>query len=340
VRRLGSPSQNPNFRSENPSVGCHSAGQDPPFVYAVLRSRLVAARFRAQCPFSQRAIRSALACSISAALVVSVAAQTYTVTNIGPLSGGTLSSATDINSSGQIASYSNITPSSSTRATLSSGGTLTNLGAPVGGTASWAWGLNDSGTIAGNATSHAFRYDLNSGTMPDLGTLGGANSTGYAINANGWVVGTSDVSLSNFNTRAFLAKPGSGLISLSLGGSFGGAYGINNSDVIVGSSLTAGDNNTFHAFIYQNGVMTDLNSLIAPSSGWLLNEALAINDAGQIVATAPSAANNAASSSPSPPSPSPRPTRSSLASPRSASSPAAVSAAGRSHRILSRGPAS
>ena len=69
----------------------------------------------------------------------------------------------------------------------------------------------------------------------------------------------------------------------TLGGTQAIAYGINDSDVIVGGSLTATNHATFHAFIYQGGIMTDLNTLIDPASGWHLTEALAINNAGQIV---------------------------------------------------------
>ena len=36
-------------------------------------------------------------------------------------------------------------------------------------------------------------------------------------------------------------------------------------------------------FLYSNGAMTDLNSLIDPHSGWTLETATAINDQGQIV---------------------------------------------------------
>ena len=38
-----------------------------------------------------------------------------------------------------------------------------------------------------------------------------------------------------------------------------------------------------HAIVFGDGYATDLNSLIAPSSGWLLSEAWSINDSGQIV---------------------------------------------------------
>ena len=38
-----------------------------------------------------------------------------------------------------------------------------------------------------------------------------------------------------------------------------------------------------HPFLYNNSTMTDLNTLIDPSSGWTLKNAQGINDAGQIV---------------------------------------------------------
>ena len=44
------------------------------------------------------------------------------------------------------------------------------------------------------------------------------------------------------------------------------------------------DNTSYiqRAFIYSDGIMTDLNSVITPGSGWTLNWATAINNAGQI----------------------------------------------------------
>lgn len=44
-----------------------------------------------------------------------------------------------------------------------------------------------------------------------------------------------------------------------------------------------GGNTVNHAFLFSNGAMTDLNSLIDPASGWGLTSAFDINDAGQIV---------------------------------------------------------
>jgi len=40
------------------------------------------------------------------------------------------------------------------------------------------------------------------------------------------------------------------------------------------------------AFLYENGMMRDLNALSDPASGWEITNAAAINDVGQIAATA------------------------------------------------------
>ncbi len=65
------------------------------------------------------------------------------------------------------------------------------------------------------------------------------------------------------------------------GGMSSYAQSINSSGAIVGyAALTSGAQ---HAFLYTNGVMVDLNSLIDPAEGWVLSGATGINDAGQIV---------------------------------------------------------
>jgi probable HAF family extracellular repeat protein len=66
-----------------------------------------------------------------------------------------------------------------------------------------------------------------------------------------------------------------------VGGSFSEAVGINATDKVVGGSSTSDGN--FHAFLYSDGVMRDLNSLIPANSGWTLTSAEAINGNGDIV---------------------------------------------------------
>jgi probable HAF family extracellular repeat protein len=67
----------------------------------------------------------------------------------------------------------------------------------------------------------------------------------------------------------------------TLGGSQSQAYGINDADKVVGHSFTSGDVSQ-HAFLYSDGVMKDLNSLIPADSGWDFRVATAINDNGHI----------------------------------------------------------
>lgn len=52
---------------------------------------------------------------------------------------------------------------------------------------------------------------------------------------------------------------------------------------MVGYSDLSGTSGTDHAFLYSGGAMTDLNTLIDPTSGWILQQATAINDSGWIV---------------------------------------------------------
>lgn len=125
---------------------------------------------------------------------------------------------------------------------------------------------------------HAFLYA--NGTMNDLGTLGGNFSVAYGINASGQVVGNSTIS-GNSTRHAFLYTNGTMEDLGSLGGD-SSAVGINAGGEIVGWADTAGDASE-HAFLYSNGSMIDLNNLIAPDSGWTLDDAAAINDNGWIV---------------------------------------------------------
>ena len=67
----------------------------------------------------------------------------------------------------------------------------------------------------------------------------------------------------------------------TLGGTSSYGFGVNDAGQVVGSlynSLTGGG----HAFLYSGGQMLDLNSLIAPSSGFALQWATGISDTGSI----------------------------------------------------------
>jgi probable HAF family extracellular repeat protein len=59
------------------------------------------------------------------------------------------------------------------------------------------------------------------------------------------------------------------------------ALAVNNRDQVVGLSLDTG-----HAFIWQDGRMTDLNQLVAPGTTLTLTDAQDINDRGVITGQA------------------------------------------------------
>jgi len=184
-------------------------------------------------------------------------------------------------------------------AALFSHGTVTDLGT-LGGTISEAFGINESGIIVGYSfdpsnNAHAFSWD---GSMHDLGTFpGGLWSYAYAINASGVIVGYSDLPGVG-NGHAFMVSPGGTLEDLTPGSpSYSQATAINTSGQIVGRMGTqAGVGYGVVPFLYSNGKLTDLNTIIdksdplaryvtlTGSSGLGFLIPVSINDNGWIVA--------------------------------------------------------
>ena len=207
--------------------------------------------------------------------------------DLGTLPGGSASSASGINDNEQVVGNSN-TAAIATHAFLYSNGAMQDLGTLPGGNFSSASGINDIGQVVGESNvanylgTHAFLYS--GGIMQDLGTLpGGSASSASGINDIGQVVGESNVA-NYLGTHAFLYSGGimQDLGTLS-GGNVSSARGINDNGQVVGDSYVPFPHNVDHAFLYSGGVMKDLNSLIDPSSGWVLNQATGINAAGQII---------------------------------------------------------
>jgi probable HAF family extracellular repeat protein len=190
---------------------------------------------------------------------------------------------TAINNAGQVAG-GYVAPGGQMHAFTWSNGALVDLGT-LGGSWSSAYSINASGQTAGasmtgGGTFHAFFS--NGGTMQDLGTLGGANSYGMALNDAGKVTGSAQTA-SGYST-AFVWD-GQQMKSLgTLGGTQSYGYGIDSNGDVVGYSWT-GDGVT-HGFLYSDGVMIDLNALLEIGSGWTIDGAYGINDAGQILAQA------------------------------------------------------
>jgi probable HAF family extracellular repeat protein len=207
--------------------------------------------------------------------------------NLSTLLGGVECTASCISNSGQVAGWAYTSPQS---AFLYSGGSMQDLGTLPGGSYSVANGVNNGGQVAGNATTssgdtHAFLYS--GGTMTDIGTLGGTDSEANGINNSGQVVGWARTS-GNAAAHAFLYNGGASPVLLDLGTLPGGfnseAFGINNSGQVVGFVYMTdlGSAGAQDAFLYSDGLMQDLNSLIPLNSGWTLEDATGINDSGQI----------------------------------------------------------
>jgi probable HAF family extracellular repeat protein len=198
----------------------------------------------------------------------------------------------EINERGQVAacSYTNTTPNPTTGIpTLdpflwdpSSG--MIDLGG-LGGTAGCAVGMNNHGEVigysdlAGDVAFHPFLWSQ--GVLKDLGTFGGLHSVAVSINDAGHVAGCAgDV---NENGIGFLWKNGE-LINLGTLGPLpqSCAGWVNSKDQVVGGAATS-DFVTHIAYLWENGgPMVDLNALVPPGSPLQLQQALHINDRGEI----------------------------------------------------------
>lgn len=120
-------------------------------------------------------------------------AETWSITTIGVLPGGTSSQAMDINSSGQVVGTGDL-PSSTASSFVWQAGTLTDIGR-LGGRDSIPYAINDAGIVVGESASsvdgfrHAYRW-TSSGGMVDLGKLpGGEDTYARGLNEAGDVVG-------------------------------------------------------------------------------------------------------------------------------------------------------
>jgi len=196
--------------------------------------------------------------------------------------GGPDSYAFEINASGQAVGYACCAPDTYlSHAVLWGSGGIVDLGDldPQWPAISAAYGINDAGQVVGgsydaSANFHAFLWQ--NGGMQDLGTLGGDYSAAEAINDSGQVVGTAR--LANGTPHAFLWDGGmQDLGALTWEQSI--AYDINDKGQVVGVLQTGA---TTHAFVWANGQIQDLNNLIPANSGWVLQEARAINNKGRI----------------------------------------------------------
>jgi probable HAF family extracellular repeat protein len=216
---------------------------------------------------------------------------TGAISRLGKLAGGSSSAAFEINSAGVVSGDSFLS-NGVVDATSWTSKKISDLGALPAAIFTAGVDINDSGEIVGESvfgygppfTSHAFLWNDSTMTMKDLGTLsGGVTSMANAINNSGVAVGESDGTRTLGNWHAVLWNTAGKIRDLGVlpGGTYSIAFGVNDSSVVVGYGNLA--NNAPHALVWTSaGGMQDLNSLIPANSGWVLINANAINNVGQI----------------------------------------------------------
>ncbi|HEY0555537.1 MAG TPA: hypothetical protein VGG20_14860 [Thermoanaerobaculia bacterium] len=162
-----------------------------------------------------------------------------------------------------------------------------------------ATAINDRGQVVGISGScdqavgrltaaHAVLWE--NGHATDLGSLGGHSwNTPMAINQRGDVVGFASLpgdDPDNPDLRAFLWTRQGGIQNLGTlpGDAYSEAFGINEWRQVVGLSCDAANN--CRAVLWQNGVIQDLNALVAPGYAGTLTTAQDIDDLGVITGRA------------------------------------------------------
>jgi probable HAF family extracellular repeat protein len=215
----------------------------------------------------------------AAAADPAAAATTYTITDLGSLGGG-VTHGLAINDSGQIAGQCrNPMFLQGYACVVSSNGAITALpesnpniecleiNTIIAPNIPAAVAINNNGQALGNCIGGAVVWTNDTPTV--LPTLGGASTTGTAINNLGQVVGTS--STSTGAEDGFLWSNGT---MTDLGSNFSPAA-VNDSGVIVGGQ-----------FVFNGGTLQNLNNLIPAGSPYQIESAAGINNNGQIVANA------------------------------------------------------
>lgn len=162
------------------------------------------------------------------------------------------------------------------------GGGMTDLTPSLAEAA--ALDINEAGMITGycdapDGSLHAFL--ASDKVLLDLGALPGFGATlGAAVDPNGLVVGTA-TSAGGKQAHIFRAAAPEKMEDLSGKFQIAFALGVNAAGAVVGYSNGVGST---RAILYTEAAgLRDLNALISPRLGWVLEAATDINDAGVIV---------------------------------------------------------
>jgi probable HAF family extracellular repeat protein len=199
-------------------------------------------------------------------------------TNIGSL-GGTNTYAQAINNAGQITgdSYTggkDVDSDPIFHAFVYSGGTMTDLGTAAGYQDAQGNSINSSGEIAGSlynpsTGNSAFLYS--SGQLSNIGPSDDNMEVATGINDAGQIIGYESSGEGLLDSNGVITALGSNTTPLA----------INNHGEIVGYTYNV--NLDYTAIVDINGVKSNLNTLISPTSDWDLQQATDVNSLGDIV---------------------------------------------------------
>lgn len=201
------------------------------------------------------------------------------VTMLGTLPGATGSSAAAVNDVDQV------TGASGSTGFLYGGGVMTAIPPLPGQGISWGTGINASGHVVGASLSGGIYGD------PDAWVYAAGRT--YALSSRfvaSWGMAINDLDQTAGQVDSYAATWDSAgrlrFLNSLPGFSTGLARGINIHGVVVGT-LAANNSAAYPlvAFVYAQGKVKNMNSLIVggAASGWILNEAHGVNDAGVIV---------------------------------------------------------
>ncbi len=168
-------------------------------------------------------------------------------------------------------------------------GTVIDLGKLTGGNVGVTpLRMNDDSQITGlgdaGGVSHAFLWDH--GLLTDLhdpAQISGTSSEGVAINRFGAICGDAAFSTGGGSQRQSAVLFDHGVVT-DLGANVpspSAALGLNDFGKVVGTYVDPALGAL--ACVFENGGATDLNTLIAPGSGWTLEMATDVDDEGRIV---------------------------------------------------------
>ncbi|MBI4718044.1 MAG: hypothetical protein HY763_09590 [Planctomycetes bacterium] len=236
----------------------------------------------------------------------------YQIIDLGTL-GGLSSVALGINNLGQVVGGADLA-NGKRHAFLWDNGVMIDLGVLPGRQYAEAWDVNNLGAVCGGSSASGEAWTpfvWQGGVMTALPHLSGqptGDSTAFALNDAGQIVGTSNTApvlwengsvISLFTTYGVGGVPwdinnlsqvasGDSLLQLDTGadtflGTLGGnvtqAFGLNNNGQVVGWSERLPGEAVFHAFLWADGVMIDIGSL----EGYFTSSAEAVNRFGVVV---------------------------------------------------------